>query len=93
MKRPYSKDLIALDRIGCIWGILEALLNLSVLAMFLAHSDGMALKTLTYIIGDFKGFFINVLILKMFSSVFLALGSILVSQLNSIRLARIDIML
>lgn len=73
-----TKDFIDLERIGCVWGIVEALLNLLVMAYFLWNSDGLIIRILAIAI-DFRGFFINILIFKLFSSVLLALGSALVS--------------
>lgn len=77
-----KKECIDLDRIGCVWGIVEALVNLMVMAYFLCNSDGLVIKVLTLVI-DFREHVMNLLILKMFSSILLALGSALVSGLIS----------
>lgn len=70
---------INLNRIGKIWGTVEALLLLPVLAVFMTSTDEIFIKLLMHFTGDFREFFGDLLILKMFSCVLLmALGCALV---------------
>lgn len=69
-----NSEFNGLKRVGFIWGLLEVLLLLPILSMYLASTEGFVLRIVMMFTGNFRKFFVNVMIGKMFSSALMALG-------------------